>query len=73
MSFDKACELAIIHSANIGYILSKDDPYTCVDLDIKDANSKDKHGNPLPQTMWTTPSQLDWYRGSYLLLILTLS
>lgn len=63
LSFDKACELAIKHSANIGYILSKDDPYTCVDLDIKDANSKDKHGNPLPQTMWTTPSQLDWYRG----------
>ncbi|QJI53387.1 primase/helicase [Alteromonas phage vB_AcoS-R7M] len=63
LTFTQACELAEKHGAKIGYILTKDDPFTCIDLDIKDANSKDAQGNYLPQHKWTTPGDLLWYEG----------
>lgn len=40
---------------SVGYMLHKDDPFTCIDLDVKDStNCKDP-------SQWTTPDQYDLY------------
>lgn len=41
---------------NIGYILNEDDPFTCIDLDVKDAAS-----HPDEPALWTKPEQFDFY------------
>lgn len=56
LDFDTACRLAVAHGAGIGYVLHESDAYTCIDLDVKDAeNAPNK-----PET-WTTPEQLTRY------------
>lgn len=50
----------IFTPCGIGYILSKEDKYTCIDLDVKNVhnypNKVDHNGKPVE---WTTPEQLD--------------
>lgn len=41
---------------NIGYILNEDDPFTCIDLDVKDPTS-----HPDEPELWTKPEQFDFY------------
>jgi len=56
LDFDTACAYAVANGAGIGYVLHELDPYTCIDLDVKDAqNAPDK-----PE-LWTTPEQLNKY------------
>lgn len=40
----------------IGYMLSADDPFTCIDLDVKDAS------NCTDASQWTTPDQYELYQ-----------
>ncbi len=47
---------------NVGFVLSDTDPFTCIDLDVKDADSVDAKGNPLPEDKWTTPEELELYQ-----------
>lgn len=56
LSFEKAATEAHARGWHIGYMLSEDDPYACIDFDIKDAeNAPDK-----PETH-TTREQYEWY------------
>lgn len=41
---------------DVGYILHEADPFTCIDLDVKDAQS-----HPSEPELWTTPDQFDRY------------
>lgn len=54
MPFDAAAGYASTCGAGIGYICHPDDPFTCIDLDIKDHN--DYPENP---EKWTTQVQKD--------------
>lgn len=62
--FDTACEAAEAKGLRIGYVLSKDDPFTCIDMDVKDAKSLDKNGNPHPPSSLTTGEQLKLFQGT---------
>lgn len=61
LSFNEASQIAQYYNVNIGYVLTKDDPFTCIDLDVKDVNSVDAKGKPLPEKLWTKPEELDVY------------
>jgi hypothetical protein len=55
LDFDYAAECAAEHGYGLGYVLSASDPFTCVDLDVKDAQNA-----PNNPEKWTTPEQ--WAR-----------
>jgi hypothetical protein len=56
MSFEQAARAASARGLHVGYMLNEDDPFTCVDFDIKDAaNAPDK-----PET-WTTREEMETY------------
>lgn len=56
MRFEDACQAAYSRGLNIGFILSENDPYTCIDLDVKDAENCPDH----PE-LWTTQEDYDLY------------
>lgn len=58
LDFDYAVELAQEHGTGLGFVLSAGDPFTCIDLDVKDAG--DYPNNP---EKWTTPQQLERHRS----------
>ena len=35
-TFDEACAVASQHGMHIGYMLHESDPYTCIDMDVKE-------------------------------------
>jgi hypothetical protein len=41
---------------DVGFVLHQDDPFTCIDLDVKDAQS-----HPNKPQLWTSPEQWDRY------------
>src|SRR3546814_2438538 len=41
----------------IGYILNSDDPFSCIDLDVKDAGT-----HPDEPDKWTSPDQFQFYQ-----------
>lgn len=53
MTFEQACKAALASGGDIGYILTADDEFACIDLDVKDSsNEKDP-------AKWTTQEQFD--------------
>lgn len=50
MSFEEASYAASLVGGHVGYCLSEEDPFTCIDLDVKD---KDSH--PDKPHLWTSP------------------
>lgn len=56
MDFNTAAQVAFANGYDIGFVLHESDPYSCIDLDVKDAqNCADK-----PE-LWTTPEQFDLF------------
>ena len=41
-SFDAVCAYALDHDLHIGYVLTGDDPYTCIDLDVKETTTPEQ-------------------------------
>ena len=63
LDFATACHYAQQYQCHIGYILTQDDPFTCIDMDVKDAESRDKDGQVIPLEQRTPQSHLDFYSG----------
>jgi hypothetical protein len=55
-TFQNACDAAIARGWGIGFVLSANDPYSVIDLDVKDADNL-----PDKPEKWTTPEQLARY------------
>ena len=63
LSFDAACYYASQHGFGIGFMLSKDDPFTCIDFDVCDAESQKRKGQPYDESKHTTQASFDWFWG----------
>ncbi len=61
-SFKKVVELAKRHDMHIGFVLTTNDPYTCIDIDIKDKDSVKEDGGDYSVETWTTEQQLNVYK-----------
>lgn len=56
MSFEQAARVAHARGLHVGYMLHEEDPFSCIDFDVKDVvNAPDK-----PET-WTTREELEVY------------
>lgn len=53
LTFDQAAQYAFEIGGDIGYVLTEDDGYTCIDLDVKDASNEPN------KEKWTTQAQFD--------------
>lgn len=57
MDYDTAIQIAELVDCHVGYYLTAADEYSCIDLDVKDAET-----NPGEPAKWTTPEQFANYR-----------
>ena len=53
MSYNDAVSLAMHLGLSIGFVLSENDPFICIDFDVKDSQTLDKNGLNYPQELWT--------------------
>lgn len=56
MSFEQACQHAEQVGGEIGYVLTAEDEFTCIDLDVKDVTT-----HPSKPELWTTQQDFDRY------------
>lgn len=61
MSFQEACAHAMRLELGIGFVITPNDPFTCIDFDIKDGQSFDGFGNHIQRSKFTQPFMLDRY------------
>lgn len=56
LDFQTACKAAEYYKAGIGFILSERYPFTCIDLDVKNASNEPDMGK------WTTPDDIERFQ-----------
>lgn len=56
LTFDHAAAIAAERGFGLGYVLAFDDPFTCIDLDVKNATNY-----PDDPDKWSTPDQISLY------------
>lgn len=61
LTFEEAIHYSKILNLNFGYVLSKDDPFTCIDLDVIDEESQKRKLQPIDPSKWTTQEHLNRY------------
>lgn len=59
MTFELACKMALQVNGEVGFILTEYDEYTCIDLDVVDAETQRDKGHVIDPTLWTTKEELD--------------
>lgn len=62
LTYGEAIVAATQHNTGIGFIITKEDPFTCIDLDVKDVTSKHPDGTYYTEDQITTPEALEFYR-----------
>ena len=56
LNFDTAVQIAQNYGLGVGFVLQESDPFSCIDLDVKDYET-----NPNDPNLWTTPEQFDLF------------
>lgn len=59
MTFEKALKYAENKKLSIGFVLTKDNPYIAIDLDVIDEASQLRKGQPIDKTKWSTKSDFN--------------
>ena len=61
LTFEEACSYAQTHNLGVGFVLHENDPFTCIDIDIKDLSSRDARGQFLSKDKWSTEQDIERY------------
>lgn len=62
-SFDEAFnDAARLEGAGLGFMISYADPWTCIDLDVKNEQTQRRKGEPVDPAKWTTQAEFDRYQ-----------
>lgn len=61
LPFDVAANYAYAHGLAVGYVLSRTDPYACIDFDVCDAETQARKGEPIDPSKWTTQEEFNWF------------
>lgn len=61
LDFNTAATYAWSHGCHIGYVISDDDPFACIDLDVCDPESQQRKGKPVDPSQWTTAEHFQLY------------
>lgn len=59
--FHSAVIVAEQLGCGIGYVITEDDPFVCIDLDWNDAERQMRKGQPIDQSKWSTEEDLNRY------------
>ncbi len=60
-SFAVARKYAEEYGMQLGYVITADDPYVCIDLDVIDGESQLRKGQPIDSRRWTDKAQMEWF------------
>ena len=62
-SFDEAVAdaVALGDGAGIGFMLTYEDPWTCIDLDVVNEHTQKRKKQPIDSTKWSTEQELNGY------------
>lgn len=63
MTFEEASAFANENNMFIGFVLTKDDPFSCIDMDVCDEASQIRKGKPVDKTKWTTKEEFKRYQS----------
>ena len=59
-SFDEVASVASnLDGAGIGFVLTYEDQWTCIDLDVVNGETQKLKGQPIDQAKWTTQAQIE--------------
>lgn len=61
MSFEEACRHATMANGEVGFVLTAQDQFTCIDMDVVDGETQAAKGEPVNPDLWTTQFLLDRY------------
>lgn len=61
-SFEEAVYYAAQFNTLIGFILTAEDPFCVIDLDVVDQEVQQRKGRPIDPSKWTTQAELDRYQ-----------
>ncbi len=59
MTFEQACAQAHKVNGHVGYILTEDDEFSCIDLDVVDSSTQLEKGEAQDPSKWTSQAQFD--------------
>lgn len=61
MSFEEACFHAAKVNGDIGFVITAQDDFACIDMDVVDAQTQAEKKEPVNPALWTTKVMLDRY------------
>ena len=64
VTFDEAVAhaLAIGNGAGVGFMLTTEDPWACIDLDVVNEATQTRKGKPVDPSKWTSQAELERYQ-----------
>jgi hypothetical protein len=56
-------DMELCQAQGIGFVLSTSDPWTCIDIDVCNAETQRRKGVPIDPNLWTTEEQIARYQA----------
>lgn len=61
LTFEEAIYYSKLFNLDYGFVLTENDPFTCIDLDYTDEDSQLRKGQKIDESKWTNQKQINLY------------